>query len=80
MNKTDIKTDVYTFEYCGESFRIDIVEDKSYHEAWIYAETYGVKSLMFGNAYMTAAEFLEIVEDNAEDYARDYIREYEMEA
>ena len=82
MKKLEIKVTVFTFEHRGHIFRIDVFEDKphGYQEAWIYTQTMGVKSLMFGNAYMSAAEFLKIVEANAEEHADAYINEYELEA
>lgn len=73
MKKIDTFTTTYQFDYCGRAFRIDVTQEKSYREAWIYAEDMGIKSLMFGNAYMSESEFLEVVEKNVAQYAEQYI-------
>lgn len=61
-----------TYEY-GE-FRVDIVDNGTEYEAWIYKNNYGIKSLMFGvpRHQQTMEEFINIVQANLETYEREY--------
>lgn len=61
-----------TYEY-GE-FRVDIVDNGTEYEAWIYKNNYGIKSLMFGapRHQQTMEEFINIVQANLETYEKEY--------
>lgn len=73
MKKTEIKTITYILTGYDD-FMIDIVEDEENRSAWIYRNSYGTKSLMWGEekTQSTFEEFLEMVEANAPDYIDEY--------
>jgi len=76
--KKIINYTVTTFIY-KNVWRIDIVNNKSTYEAWLYHKDYGIKTLMFGaeaSYHDSLAEFIEVVEVNADDYIKIYKEEY----
>ena len=76
--KKIINHTVTTFIY-KNVWRIDIVNNKSTYEAWLYHKDYGIKTLMFGveAAYHDSlADFIQTVEASADDYTAIYKEEY----
>ena len=60
-------------------WRIDIVNNRSTYEAWLYHRDYGIKTLMFSmesNDFESLDKFIELVEINATDYCQIYRDEY----
>lgn len=56
-------------------WRIDVINNKSTYEAWIYHKDYGIKNLMWAveaEVYGNLADFTALVEKNADDYIRIY--------
>ena len=62
----------------GGGYVVEIIDDKSMREAWLYHVDYGIKSLMFGIDVneQSNGEFLELVKDNLLDYIADYEYRY----
>lgn len=70
MNKT-------TTYRVDEHYLVDIVEfPDNLKEAWLYHDSYGTKTFMFGTCMETLSSFLEIVERNLPDYIKTYNQEY----
>lgn len=63
-----------TTTYKHGEFRVDIVDNGTEYEAWIYKNNYGIKSLMFGAPcnQQTMEEFINIVKANLETYEKEY--------
>ena len=63
-------------------WRIDIVNNRSTYEAWLYHRDYGIKTLMFvteANDVDSLDKFVELVNLNAEGYCPIYRDEYMKE-
>ena len=60
-------------------WRIDIINNKSTYEAWIYHKDYGIKNLMWSveaEHYRNIADFTALAEKNADDYIYTYKERY----
>lgn len=79
LTATNERTTTYTYT---DNFKVDILENDTKYEAWIYHEKYGIKSLMFGmpKEQQPLSDFLEIVDGSMEEYIDEYTNDYMQEA
>lgn len=79
ISKIDFKTETFCTPWNGKLYCVDIFEDAEERSAWLYNVSYGVKSLMFGEAIDESRrdEFLDLVFSNLPSYIEDYEEEYE---
>lgn len=69
MKKLDIITETYD---CGDNFRMDIVQEGDYVEAWIYNNCFGDKALIYGVDNCTKEECIKEIERCWEYYIDTY--------
>ena len=83
--KSNVKA-VFEVEYLDRFWEVSITyegnyPDKPCYYAWLRAEKYGIKEMMFGCSLddTTLNDFIELVAANFEDHATSYYDEYIFE-
>ena len=61
------------------TYHVEVIENGTETEFWLYNPSYGIKSLMFGmtETNMTNDRILEVIDNNIIDYIKSYQEDYE---